>query len=79
MSYSPLITDKSEIWDVMRRCAFIYIYIYINEFPFKFTNIRRCGLVKGSNPREVATMIFFSNLRHNFFPRSSILSKKEII
>ena len=41
--------------------------IYVKEFTFKFVNIRSCGLVKGSNPREVATMISFFNSRHNFF------------
>ena len=53
--------------------------IYIKEFPFKFANIRRCGLVKGSNPREVATMISFFLIQDRIFSRSSILSNKEII
>ena len=41
--------------------------IYIKEFPFNFGNIQRCGLVKGSNPREAATMMSFSSNSRQYF------------
>ena len=53
----------------------------ITDFPLKFANIKKLWLSKGSNPREVAPIIFslFYIFKTEFLILSRILSNKKIL
>ena len=50
--------DKSEILYSICRCSDLNNKLYITKFPLTIANIKYMWLSKGSNPREVATIIF---------------------
>ena len=45
------------------------------EFPFNLVIIRRCGLVKGSNPREAIQLISFTLIQIRNFSKSDLFNR----
>ena len=47
------------------------------EFPFNLVIIQRCGLVKGSNPREAIQLFYFPQIQVRNFPKSVLFNRKK--